>query len=209
MKNLPIHFPEYVLRYQHDSHQFQNLKYNFLNRSRKAEIQADSLGFVIFNKTDFNKKSSANSLKKLDFINDMVFNEDTKIKSHFQFEEYPFKDSWLTPEETLFNIKEKKDDYALDKDSLKTHPDIPLRIELIEESFKKSKEIAETTSELKKIKKIASENSIKISLDNSNIDLALYQTLIMFNKKQIDEKAYCNIIGFSSCNINIVKPGTA
>ena len=95
----------------------KDLKYNFLNRSRKAEIQADSLGFVIFNKTDFNKKSSANSLKKLDFINDMVFNEDTKIKSHFQFEEYPFKDSWLTPEETLFNIKEKKDDYALDRKS--------------------------------------------------------------------------------------------
>jgi len=172
----------------------KNLNYNFLNRSRKDETQADSLGLAIFSKTKFNKKASISAIAKLDFVDHMVFNEDTKIKNHFNFENYPFKEGWLTRDETLFDIKERANDYALDKDSIKTHPDIPLRVEFLKKGTKDATATTESTSEIEQIKKIANKNSIAVFLDNSNIDLALYQTLVLYNKNLIDEKTYCNII---------------
>jgi len=173
----------------------KEINYNFLKRSRKAETQADSLGLAIFSKTKFNKKASLTALKKLDFVDDMVFNEDTKLREHFNFENYPFKDAWLLKDETLFDLKEKSDDYALPKDSLKTHPDIPLRIEALQKLIKVQNETAASVTELEKIKKIASENSIAIFINDLDIDLALYQTLTLSNKHQIEEKTYCKIIG--------------
>ena len=173
----------------------KNLSYNFLKRSRKAETQADSLGLFLFSRTKYNKNASVSSLKKLEFIDEIVFNEDTKVKSHLNFDDYPFKDNWLNKEEILFDIKEKVDDYAMNKDSLKTHPDIPLRIDLIQKLITNSNNNLNTdTAELNKIKKIAAENSISIFLNDSSVDMALYQTLIMYNKNQIDQKDYCNIL---------------
>ncbi|MGX7667978.1 M48 family metalloprotease [Flavobacterium pedocola] len=172
----------------------KELSYNFLKRSRKAETQADSLGLAIFSKTKFNKQSSVTALKKLDFVDDMVFNEETKLKEHFNFDSYPFKEAWLTKDETLFDLKEKSDDYALSKDSLKTHPDIPVRVEALQKLLKTQGGTPKPASELERIKKIASENSISIFLDDLSLDLALYQTLVLRNKNQIDEKSYCKIM---------------
>ena len=112
----------------------KNLSYNFLKRSRKAEIQADSLGLVILKKTKYNSKASIAVLKKLDISDKLLFNEDSNLKACFDFENYPFKLEWLNKEENLFDIKEKADDYALDKDSVKKYA-IPRLIEKYFESI--------------------------------------------------------------------------
>ncbi|WP_309640209.1 M48 family metallopeptidase [Flavobacterium sp.] len=172
----------------------KTLSYNFLDRSRKDETQADSLGLIMLRKTHYNAMGSINSLRKLETIDSIIFNEDSKIKSHFNFENYPFKESWLMKDETLFDIKEKANDYAWDKDSIKTHPDIPLRIELLKKIIQDTTAISKSSPALDRVKKIAAENSITMYIDNSNLDFALYQTLILFNKNLIDEKTYCNNI---------------
>jgi len=171
-----------------------NLNYNFLRRSRKAEIQADSLGLKLFHKTKFKASASISALKKLEKVDEIIFNEDPLIKQHFTFAEYPFKETWLAKEETLFNIKEAVDDYSQNKDSLKTHPDIPERIEKLKKLFNNSERAIDSPDDLKAIKNIAAKNSIKIFIDNSKLDFALYQTLVLYNKREIDEKEYSLLI---------------
>lgn len=172
-----------------------NLNYNFSKRSRKAEMQADSLGLKIFSKTIYKTSASTTALKKLEKVDEIIFNEDPLVKQHFNFTEYPFKENWLTKEETLFDIKEAVDDYSQNKDSLKTHPDIPERIENLKKLFNdKSTENTNKQDDLMAIKNIAAKNSIKVFIDNSKLDLAIYQTLVLFNKKEIDEKEYSLLI---------------
>lgn len=173
----------------------EKLNFNFLKRSRSAELQADSLGFVLYNRTRFDKLASISALKNLDPVDDIIFNENSQISLHFDFEAYPFKDSWVQKEQTLFELDDVSDDYSFNKDSLKTHPDIPLRIEVLTKMIKDDNENTNSSLDnIKKIKEHISLLTIKNSLDDKKIDFALYQTLILFNKKEIDEKTYCLII---------------
>lgn len=174
----------------------KNSEYNFSKRSREAEIQADSLGLVIFSKTKYKKSESLKSLKILDFPNDMIFNVNVNLKKHFDFENYPFKDFWMSKDDILFDLKKSANDYEFDIDSLKTHPDIPIRIKLLEKIVQNDNSISKESDELRNIKKIASENSIITLIDDSRIDFALYQTLLLFDQNQIDEKEYCNKVSF-------------
>ena len=173
----------------------EKLNYNFLKRSRSAEIQADSLGLALLGRTKFNKSSSVTALQNLDLSDDIIFNEDSKLREHFNFENYPFKEGWTQKEEVLFDLKEKADDYSLNKDSIKTHPDIPLRVEILNKMIRDKKEaITTSTDKLKEIKHLAALLSISNFIDDKRVDFALYKTLVLYNNKEIDEKAYCSIV---------------
>lgn len=173
----------------------EKLNYNFLKRSRSAEIQADSLGLLMFSKTKFNKLSSISALKNLDLSDAVVFNEDSKIRTHFHFDNYPFKEGWLQKEQELFDLKEKVDDYSLNKDSLKTHPDIPLRIEILSKMIQEKRTaIAASTNKLQEMKHLAALLSVSNFIDDKRVDFALYKTMILYNNKAIDEKSYCTIV---------------
>lgn len=173
----------------------EKMNFNFLKRSREAELQADSLGFILYNRTKFVKVASVTALKNLDIVDDMLFNEDSQIRKHFNFESYPFKEVWIQKDQTLFDLDNASDDFSINKDSLKTHPDIPLRIDFLNKMIKdKSENINLSNQNLKEIKEHVSLLTIKNSLDDKKVDFALYQTLILFNRKEIDEKMYCLII---------------
>lgn len=167
----------------------KDLKFNFMERSRKDEIQADSLGYVLFNKTKFNKQAYVDILKKLDVSDSMVFSSPTNLKQTFSFDEYPFKEVWVLQDSKLFDTTESVNDLELDKDSLKTHPDIQLRIENIIKANKlTSTEV--TNKELLLIKKRISKNSIEIYLDNSKLDIVLYQLLSLHKKGEIEDPVF-------------------
>ncbi|MEM0542860.1 M48 family metallopeptidase [Flavobacterium sp. j3] len=178
------------------SEMMEKLNYNFLRRGRTAEIQADSLGYLMFKNTKFNKKASVQALQNLNLSDDIVFNEDSKIKNHFNFDNYPFKEAWLLKEETLFDINSKVDDYLLNKDSLKTHPDMPFRIEMLGKLIQ-GKDIDSKASgqKLSEIKKLVALLSISNFLDENRIDFALYKTLVLYNNNVVDQKTYSLVIG--------------
>ncbi|PKB17337.1 M48 family metallopeptidase [Flavobacterium sp. 5] len=182
----------------------KDLEYNFMKQSRGAEIQADSLGFVLFNKTDYNKQASVNALKKLDLSNTMFFKTHADLKQNFDFKEYPFKEVWLSADEKLFNITESANDLKFNKDSLKTHPDIPLRIENLNTNFKFTS-TSPNTSELSKLQKKALENSVKIYFDDLRLDLALYQLLSLHEKNEISESEFCISIAYLFKKVYLLK----
>ena len=172
------------------------LNFNFLNRSQSAELQADSLGLALFSRTKFNKFSSISALKNLELSDDIVFNENSKLKEHFNFEAYPFKEGWLQKEETLFDIKDSSNDFSLASDSIKTHPDIPLRVDVLNKLLKeKNTSIQASKDKLLKIKELVALLSVKSALDDNQLDFALYQTLVLYNKNQLNKTNYCIIVG--------------
>lgn len=166
-----------------------NLEFIFMRHSRSHEIQADSLGFVLFNKTKYNKQAAITSLKKLDSDNGMIFNNPINLKQNFTFNEYPFKDVWIEKEDKIFDLSESANDFQSNKDSIKTHPDIPLRIENILNNNKLSS-TSTSNDRLSLIKKKIAENSFRIYYDNNKFDFALYQLLSLHEKGDIDDKTY-------------------
>lgn len=167
----------------------KDLKFNFMEHSRKDEIQADSLGFALLSKTKYNKQATIDILKKLDSSDGMIFSSPTNLQKAFSFTEYPFKEAWILPDDKLFDSTASVNDLALDKDSLKTHPDIPLRIEKIIKDNKLNS-TAPTTEQLFLLKKKIAENSIEIYLDASKLDIALYQLLSLHEKGEIDDASF-------------------
>ena len=167
------------------------LSFNFLKRSQGVEIQADSLGLLLFKTTKYNINASISSLKNLEKADGLIFNQESKLKEHLNFENYPFKDVWLAKEETLFDLSQKSDDYIKDSDSISTHPAIPLRIKKINLLINQTENKTSVDSiNLEEIKKIAALISINNFLDSNQLDLALYQCLLLYNQKLIDQKDY-------------------
>ena len=182
----------------------KDLKFNFMKRSRSAEIQADSLGFTMFNNTKYNKQASINILKKLDFTDGIIFNNLTDLKQNFTFEEFPFKEVWIQKEEKMFDTTESANDLEIDEDSLKTHPNIPLRIENIIHNHTITSTNT-TKNEIDSVQKKASENSIKTFFDDSKLDFALYQLLSLYKKNELDRKAFSSYVAYLLKKVYILK----
>ena len=114
---------------------------------------------------------------------------------HFDFESYAFKEGWILNETTLFDADKEVNDYAFDKDSLKTHPDISLRIKMLHEIVgNDAVAMQPPTDKLREIKHLVALLTISNSIDERRVDLALYQTLVLYNKNEIDQKTYCNLV---------------
>lgn len=104
--------------------------------NRKQEMQADSLGYVIFKSSDFKKTEFVNALKRLEDF-DTISPRELKVetyKKYFTLPKQEFKEKWLKKEDfSLYNYNNFKE--KLNKDSLKTHPEIARRIDHLKKIF--------------------------------------------------------------------------
>ncbi|MEI7488720.1 MAG: M48 family metallopeptidase [Chryseobacterium sp.] len=122
----------------------KNRMYKKGAEKRKQEIEADSLGYVIFRNNGFQKIEFANTLKRLqDF--DTISPRKLKVETYkkfFELPKQPFKDKWLKKEDfSLYNYNFYKE--KLSKDSLASHPEITKRIEKLKKLFPELNQTAE------------------------------------------------------------------
>lgn len=150
----------------------KNLTFNFLEYSRKLELEADSLGFALYKKTKYNKKAAITALEKLKSSDEALFETKIKLDSLLHFNKYSFKEYWLEAEESMFKIDEKQDDYAWNKDSLKSHPDIEERIAVFKNKILDT--VSKENISFKEIKEFAKYQQINSLLDFNQIDIAVY-----------------------------------
>lgn len=115
-----------------DINALSNLIYGDFEFNRSYEIEADSLGFLLLSKTSYNEKAYRETLRMLDSTDISEFKKSASLKTHFNFSRYPFKDKWLNKNEPEFG-NDSNTYLFLNKDSLKTHPDIPLRIATLDQ----------------------------------------------------------------------------
>ncbi|MEJ5103205.1 M48 family metalloprotease [Chryseobacterium sp. MYb328] len=103
---------------------------------RNLEIQADSLGYVIFKNSDFKKNEFINGLQKLQTF-DTVSPRELKIETYKKLYDLPkqaFKDKWMKKEDfSLYNYNFYKE--KLNKDSLASHPEMVKRLEKLKKTF--------------------------------------------------------------------------
>ncbi len=126
---------------------FKEKAYETGEYKRKAELQADSLGYKLLKETKYKKLSFINALELLAKY-DTLKSKDLKVeayKKYFSIPDQAFKESWLKKEDFSsydYSLYKEK----LDKDSLKSHPEIVDRVRRLKELFP---ELSEKTVEIK------------------------------------------------------------
>ena len=103
---------------------------------RNHEIEADSIGYVLFNNTSKNKFEYVNALKNLlefDTISPVKISKEIYVKL-FDLPSQKFNEKWFQAEDfTGYNYDGFKQ--KLDKDSIATHPETIERIAKLKTSF--------------------------------------------------------------------------
>lgn len=110
----------------------EKMVYNERKHSRTNEFEADSLGLIFLSKTKYSTQKAVNGIIVLDEIDKEKLKDSLKLSEIFHTETYPFKPRWI--KENTF-IKSTDTLTQAQIDSLKTHPDTPLRKEHLDRVY--------------------------------------------------------------------------
>ncbi|HEX7870018.1 MAG TPA: M48 family metalloprotease [Chryseobacterium sp.] len=176
----------------------KNRVYKKGTENRKQEMQADSLGYVVFKNSDFKKEEFINTLKRLedfDTISPITLKVET-YKKFFNLPKQEFNDKWLKKEDfSLYNYNHFND--KLNKDSLKSHPEVTLRINQLKKLFPelknevKDEKASESYAVLEKIARMETLPNFYYSEDYG---VGIYASL-QFLQDGEEEKYYKNWLG--------------
>ncbi len=106
---------------------------------RSNEEEADEYALRFMENTGYDCNAIKTCLQTLDNIDDTTyFSKPPVIETELNFPGYPFKQSWVSNQSSIFSLMREDDSPAsqLEKDSLKTHPDCEKRILLFESRWK-------------------------------------------------------------------------
>lgn len=167
------------------------LNLDMLDYSKEVEAEADSLGYLLYSNTSYNKSKALSSLKRLELVDDMILHHDVKIDSVFNFKNYPFQSYWLKENISIFDTSEKINEFGMVSDTVKTHPEIEYRVNKLVQDFALDKNsLIGTYSNLKEINSLAHFKSVRYTIDLKYLDLAIYQLVQKHDKKLIDSDYY-------------------
>lgn len=155
--------------------------YKKRSKNRKIETEADSLGYRLYKNTAYIKAEYINSLKTLEQF-DSISPKELKVETYrklFNLPTKPFNEKWLQKEDfTQYNYGLYK--AKLDKDSLSTHPEIPLRIQHLQKLYPEllmAQKPAEPDAEFKKIQKTAQMEALPNLYHSENYGAGIYSAL--------------------------------
>lgn len=114
----------------------KNIMYDDSKKRRRREMEADSLGYELYKNTGFEKISFINSLKLMERYDSLptISLDSTIYRQFFDLPEQAFKDEWLNMEE-FSNYDYSKYKEKINKDSIKSHPEVRQRIEKLAKDF--------------------------------------------------------------------------
>jgi Zn-dependent protease with chaperone function len=162
--------------------EIKNFVYNRRKFSRINEHQADSLGFIYFKNTYPEQISKSLEalliLKKIDKESDSLVLED--YQKIFKNTTVNFEDKWLHTD-VLSSYKYQKNSRIWDVDSLRTHPDIDVRIDFLKEKFNISEAEVKKCTDLKyaTLKSDAKYDEIIMLYFLKEYGKSLYKTMIL------------------------------
>ncbi|WP_428071190.1 M48 family metalloprotease [Chryseobacterium gambrini] len=166
--------------------------------NRKQEMQADSLGYVVFKNSDFKKTEYVNALKRLEDF-DTISPRELKVetyKKYFNLPKQEFKDKWLKKEDfSLYNYNHFKE--KLNKDSLKSHPEMVLRINNLKKVFPELKNDVpdeKPSDSYSTVEKIARMETLPNFYHSEDYGVGIYASL-QFLQDNEEEKYYKNWLG--------------
>ncbi|PTT37182.1 peptidase M48 [Chryseobacterium sp. HMWF028] len=165
---------------------------------RQSEMQADSLGYVIFKNSDFKKTEFVNALQRLqdfDTISPRALKTDT-YKKLFNLPKQAFNEKWMKKEDfSLYNYNFYKE--KLNKDSLASHPEVSRRIEMLKKTFAELKTPVgpeKPTDLFLALKKTARMEILPNYFHSEDYGLGIY-TAMQFLQDDEEEKYYKSWLG--------------
>ncbi len=172
--------------------------FNNKRHTRDHEQQADSMSLVFLKPTNFDVKEALTALGILDTIDNFKINTEGVLEKAFNNPGYPFKKSWLNKEEGLLGghavLKKEKEL----EDSMKTHPDCKARIKALHGVVSSNINASRLTNPVnqplfKQIQKWAPYQIIDYYYKNKLYCPALYQSLELIEKENINNKVVCSV----------------
>ncbi|KGL63110.1 M48 family metalloprotease [Polaribacter sp. Hel1_85] len=114
----------------------KNLLYSDSKTHRKKEMQADSVGYLLYKNTTLYKPNYISALQLLaDYEKLPTINLDSTVyRRFFDIPKQPFKDSWLKMEK-FSDYDYSKYTEKINKDSVKSHPEFTERILKLKKDF--------------------------------------------------------------------------
>ncbi|MFZ4930631.1 M48 family metalloprotease [Chryseobacterium sp. Mn2064] len=177
---------------------FKNTIYKKGVERRQNEMQADSLGYVIFRNSDFKKGEYVNALQKLEDF-DTISPRALKIETYkklFDLPKQAFNDKWMKKEDfSLYNYNFYKE--KLNKDSLSSHPEMSRRIDQLKKTFTelKTSVTPEKPSDLfVTLKKVARMEALPNYFHSEDYGLGIYAAM-QFLQDEEEEKYYKSWLG--------------
>lgn len=166
--------------------------------NRKQEMQADSLGYVIFRNSDFKKNEFVNVLKRLEDF-DTISPRELKVETYrkyFNLHNQAFNEKWLKKEDfSLYNYNHFKE--KLNKDSLRSHPEVSLRIDNLKKLFPELKsEVTDgkPSASYAILEKIARMETLPNFYHSEDYGVGIY-TSLQFLQDGEEEKYYQSWLG--------------
>ena len=169
----------------------RNILYEDGRLNKKQELEADSLGYVIYRKTKFNKG---------DYVKDLMLSEmyDTlrpagldiqTYKKVFNLPQLPFKEEWLKKEDfSNYNYSKFKDRY--NEDSINSHPETVKRIALLKKTFPElmnTDSLHAATPQFLKLQQIAKYEQPPSLMIQEEYGLGVYICLLRIQENDKDE----------------------
>lgn len=109
----------------------KGLTFDSRRHSRDHESQADSMGLEILRHTRFDLSGSLSAMALLDVIDQDTLNTGVCLEFSFNSANYPFRKKWIAKPSGLLGGHAELQQGGHEEDSLKTHPDCPMRIKLL------------------------------------------------------------------------------
>jgi hypothetical protein len=162
---------------------FKKIAYNTRRHQREKEAEADDIGLRYLKNTKYDASEAQKVLKILDTIDEEKYDYETQLTTVFNSEQYPFKQKWIEKEDLL--AFDGKENFGIEEDSLKTHPDCEKRIELLNpELANYTSRPAENTQALsyEELIKIADFEMIEGHFYFHNYGRTIYHALKLLNK---------------------------
>lgn len=103
---------------------FNQIGLSVTYHSRKSEFEADSLGLVYYLKTGYDRRAPLRVMQILEQADKETFRHNIDFKKYFDFNDFPFKDSWTAYSKSNIVYGNANDE---ETDALKTHPNCKSR----------------------------------------------------------------------------------
>jgi predicted Zn-dependent protease len=155
----------------------------YTGQRRAHEIQADSLGLVLYLNSGYEPFHALKVVDKLDSVDAILFKDSIDYNKHFSFTDYPFKKSLLEAE-VEESIGGNIDETFEMPDSLKTHPDCKKRhvkMQALINTYKSSTK-NELVGNFSFYKEMAQFEMIEYLQQDYYFSKGLYYTIALLNK---------------------------
>ncbi len=178
----------YNAKYNKGGLAFKRMKELLISQSQKnqkEELEADSLGYVLYNNTKWPKQSFANSFLRLkEFEDASSFVLDSTIYYRlFNLEKQSFKAKWLKKEDfSAYNYSHFKE--KINEDSIASHPELANRIAKIKSFMTKAYDstIVKPTENFANLQYKSVFQQIANLFDLKEYGASLYSTLILLER---------------------------